>query len=244
MLSGKLGDKAYEFAASMALAWIRPDALFAGVANRIIEGIRGADFKIVAALPTVLDRHGVRALWAYELKRATAERMMLLDGLVNLGAGLVILCQLKDRTNSAAEHLTSLKGSNDPTIREPGSLRELAESPNRLLTMLHTASDAADVVRELAIFATPDEFNRVLLQIACLDGVQQGIELSVLDTVEEIDHSNGICPWLVTGDRAANELMLREVLRNGTAKARWRAIEAFSERMPLLKAVPLGTGEC
>jgi hypothetical protein len=43
-------------------------------------------------------------------------------------------------------------GGNDPAGRAPDSLRSVAGSPNRLLTMVHTSDDPADVVRELAVF--------------------------------------------------------------------------------------------
>lgn len=239
-LYGNMGARAYEFAATTALAWLRPDAFHAGAANRILVGIRRAGFTVVAGQPIRLDRHGVRALWAYELKRATAERMALLDGLVDLGPGLVVLCRLDGRTRSAAEHLTALKGANDPEIREPGSLRDLAGSPNRLLTMLHTASDAADVVRELAVFTTPDEMDRLLLQA---ERCERGLELSVLDAADPSAPSERPGGQLLTGDRTANELLLREALRGGTAESRWRAIEHFSQRVPLLKTVLPDRGE-
>jgi hypothetical protein len=48
--------------------------------------------------------------------------------------------------------ITRLKGGNDPAGRAPDSLRSVAGSPNRLLTMVHSSDDPADVVRELAVF--------------------------------------------------------------------------------------------
>jgi hypothetical protein len=52
----------------------------------------------------------------------------------------------------SSRRLTRLKGGNDPSGRAADSLRWVAGSPNRLLTMVDTSDDPADVVRELAVF--------------------------------------------------------------------------------------------
>lgn len=91
-----------------------------------------------------------RRLSWWQLKRATAEWLLLLDAAAGLGPGLVVLYRHPD--GDPAQRLTRLKGGNDPAGRAPDSLRSVAGSPNRLLTMVHTSDDPADVVRELAVF--------------------------------------------------------------------------------------------
>ncbi|MGR4852125.1 hypothetical protein [Streptomyces sp. LARHCF252] len=115
----------------------------------------------------------MRALWAYMCRWATTERL-LLDALAALGPGLLVLWA--DNTGaSACERMTAVKGRNDPRRREPGTLRDIAGSPNRVLTMLHCADDAADVVRELGVLCSWAERSHLIKDAAtCLYNGQDG----------------------------------------------------------------------
>lgn len=150
-LVGVLGaEEALRFATETALLWLRPDVFAAGSARPVLERIAQDGFVTVGAAPARLEPGGVRALWWWQLKRATAERLMLLDAVVGLGPGLVVL--YRHPQPDPTRRLTYLKGGNDPAGRAPDSLRSLAGSPNRLLTMVHTSDDPLYVVRELAVF--------------------------------------------------------------------------------------------
>jgi nucleoside diphosphate kinase len=150
-LVGVLGwEAALRFAAEIAMAWLRPDVAAAGAIGDVAARIEAAGFVAVGAAVVRLGRADVRALWWWQLKRATAERLLLLDAVAALGRGLVVLYRHPD--GDPAQRLTLLKGGNDPAGRAPDSLRSVAGSPNRLLTMVHTSDDPADVVRELAVF--------------------------------------------------------------------------------------------
>ncbi|WP_181009019.1 nucleoside-diphosphate kinase [Streptomyces sp. SM12] len=150
-LVGVLGEgEAARFASETALLWVRPDAVAAGVAEDVLARVGAAGFTPVGASAVRLERAGVRALWWWHLRRATAERLLLLDAVVELGPGLLVL--YRHSGGDAARRLTSLKGGNDPAGRRADSLRSVAGSPNRLLTMVHTSDDPLDVVRELAVF--------------------------------------------------------------------------------------------
>lgn len=150
-LAGVLGEEAaLRFASETAIAWLRPDAAAAGAIGEVAGRIEAAGFAAIGAAVVQLGRADVRALWWWQLKRATAERLLLLDAVAALGPGLVVLYRHPD--GDPALRLTRLKGGNDPAGRAPDSLRSVAGSPNRLLTMVHTSDDPADVVRELAVF--------------------------------------------------------------------------------------------
>ncbi|GGS98414.1 hypothetical protein [Streptomyces violaceus] len=138
-LAGELGEtEAYSFARRTALMWLRPDAFAAGVARQVLAAASEARYRPLAAVPVRLERCAVRALWAYMCRWATTERLLLLDALAALGPGLLVLWA--DNTGApACERMTAVKGRNDPRRREPGTLRDIAGSPNRVLTMLHCA---------------------------------------------------------------------------------------------------------
>jgi nucleoside diphosphate kinase len=150
-LAGVLGDgAALRFASETAIVWLRPDVAAAETIGDVAGRIDAAGFVAVGAAVVRLGRADVRALWWWQLKRATAERLLLLDAVAALGPGLVVLYRHPD--GDPAQRLTRLKGGNDPAGRAADSLRSVAGSPNRLLTMVHTSDDPADVVRELAVF--------------------------------------------------------------------------------------------
>ncbi|MGW7292841.1 hypothetical protein ACWGIB_10700 [Streptomyces xiamenensis] len=116
----------------------------------VLGRIADDGFIPVGACVVYLDRGGVRALWWWQLKRATAERLLLLDAVAALGPGMLVL--YRHPAGDPARRLTKLKGGNDPAGRPGDSLRSVAGSPNRLLTMVHTSDEPLDVVRELAVF--------------------------------------------------------------------------------------------
>lgn len=150
-LVGVLGAaEALRFASETALLWLRPDVAAAGATGEVLDRVAADGFVPIGAVQAGLDRGGVRVLWWWQLKRATAERLLLLDAVAALGPGLLILFRHPD--GDPARRLTRLKGSNDPAGRPMDSLRSVAGSPNRLLTMVHTSDDPLDLIRELAVF--------------------------------------------------------------------------------------------
>ncbi|MFD4862596.1 hypothetical protein [Streptomyces atratus] len=150
-LVGVLGEgEALRFACETGLLWLRPDVAASGAVQDVLERIAADGFVPVGAFVVRLDRGGVRTLWWWQLKRATAERLLLLEAVAALGPGLLVLYRHPE--GDPAGRLTRLKGGNDPAGRPADSLRSVAGSPNRLLTMVHTSDDPLDVVRELAVF--------------------------------------------------------------------------------------------
>jgi hypothetical protein len=136
-----------------------------------------------------------------------------------------------------ARRLTRLKGGNDPAGRAPDSLRSVAGSPNRLLTMVHTSDDPADVVRELAVFL-PWRERAALVASAWARGSP---ELSaVLDGPLAAIRS-------AYADRAGDGVRVRAPQRRGEAFAallsdiavpdvtwRWPTVAEWSRQVPLL----------
>lgn len=66
----------------------------------------------------------------------------------------------------AAVRMTMVKGVGDPAVRAKGTLREVAESPNLALTMVHAADEGADLVRELGVFVPWAERRQVVAETA------------------------------------------------------------------------------
>ncbi|WKU42630.1 nucleoside-diphosphate kinase [Streptomyces sp. VNUA116] len=229
-LARELGDGgAYSFAEATALMWVRPDAFAAGVARKVLAATQAAGFRPLAVRPVRVDRCGARALWAYMCRWATVERLWLLDALVALGPGLLVLWA-DDTGEPAAARLTALKGSNAAGRRTGASLRDVAGSPNRLLTMVHVADEPADVVRELGILCPwPDRAALVIEAAARLtDGACCLLEDAIAAVETELPTLGTPAPDTATpspGDLTA-----------GPLERRWAALWAAAHRWPLLTA--------
>ncbi|WP_433531290.1 nucleoside-diphosphate kinase [Micromonospora sp. CA-263727] len=237
-LSTTLGEsQAYRFAASVGLLWVRPDAFAAGVAHVVLDAVVRAGFRPVAGVVVRLDRRGVRALWAGELERATVERLWLLDAVVALGPSVLLL--LADDApvlgSPVASRLRGVKGANDPQVREPGTLRAVAGSPNRALTMVHTAEDGADLVRELGVFC--DWPQRCALVAQAAGHLAAGTTWSVEPALRTVQRQVPAMPHVPLAGRVTRH-------PSGLAAAdladRWAKVRRASEVWPLL--APPGHG--
>ncbi|MEU2264965.1 hypothetical protein ABZ568_00625 [Streptomyces olindensis] len=234
-LAGELGDDeaAYAFAGRAALMWVRPDAFAAGTAREVLAAAVRAGFRPLAARPVRLERCAVRALWAYMCRWATAERLILMDALAELGPGLLVLWA--DGTGGPVSvRMTALKGRNDPARRKPGTLRDVAGSPNRALTMLHTTDDPADVVRELAVFCSWPE--RVGLIAEAATGLRHGHSADLAYALRDVERD--LPPLGLPGPKPGGSAPSVEELFTGSVEKRWAALVAASEGWPLLRRAP------
>ncbi|MFJ5068240.1 nucleoside-diphosphate kinase [Kitasatospora sp. NPDC088556] len=238
---GVLGPgEAQRFASETALLWLRPDVVAAGAAVDVLARVEAAGFTAVGASVVRLERAGVRALWWWQLRRATAERLLLLDAVVELGPGLLVLYRHRD--GDAARRLTRLKGGNVPGGRAADSLREVAGSPNRLLTMVHTSDDPLDVVRELAVFL-PWRERAALVASAHVSGpCEPGsvVEAALAAVVAAYpEPPSGRAAENATGGRGPGRRgeafaeLVRDIAVGGTG-SRWEAVTRWSRQAPLL----------
>ncbi|MFJ6140774.1 nucleoside-diphosphate kinase [Kitasatospora sp. NPDC092286] len=244
-LAGVLGTgEAQRFAGETALLWLRPDVVAAGTAVDVLARVEAAGFTPVGASVVQLERAGVRALWWWQLRRATAERLLLLDAVVGLGPGLLVLYRHRD--GDAARRLTRLKGGNAPGRREADSLREVAGSPNRLLTMVHTSDDPLDVVRELAVFLPWRERAALVASshVSGPDGSGPAVEAALAAVVAAYpEPSSGRAALGAAGGRVPSRRgeafaeLLRDIAAAGMGP-RWEAVSRWSRLVPLLTGGP------
>ncbi|MFD8670515.1 nucleoside-diphosphate kinase [Streptomyces microflavus] len=235
-LVGVLGEReAVRFACETGVLWLRPDAAASGMAHEVVERVASAGFVPLGARVVRLSRGDVRALWWWQLKRATAERLLLLDAVVELGPGLVVLYRHPE--GDAARRLTVLKGGNDPAGRPADTLRSLANSPNRLLTMVHTSDDPADVVRELAVFL-PWRERAALVASAWANGrgspsVLEEPLAAVRASYRDCAQGSAVSPsgFLERGEAFA--ALVADTSVQPTPQ-RWTALQGWSRRAPLL----------
>lgn len=239
-LVGVLGAREAErFASETALLWLRPDAVAAGAATDVLARVEAAGFTPVGASAVRLGRAGVRALWWWQLHRATAERLLLLDAVVELGPGLLVSC--RHPGGDVARRLTRLKGGSAPVGRQADLLRSVAGSLNLLPTMVHTSDDPLDGPGARGVSA--------LAGAGCVGGVRAGVqpERTAVGRAGPARRGHGSLPGPGTGRTAQETVPDRVPAQRGAAFAelvrdisaadtgrRWEVVEQWSRQVPLL----------
>ena len=151
------GQKAAEIAARHTLVLIKPEAIVARRAERILEWLGSSGFHVVGAAPVQMNRHVARALWQYQWNLAARDRKDACDlMLAGTPAIAVIVRAPADGATSAAQTFAALKGPADPAQRKPGQLRHMLGGTSTQMNFIHSADEPADVVRELAVLVDHD----------------------------------------------------------------------------------------
>lgn len=171
------GASLQQMALSHSLILLRPDAIACRKAQVIVEWLSRTAFALVDCLPVQVDRHQVRALWQYQWNCAVRERKDACDALMCSSPSLLLIVRDDSgewRSGSAAARFAGLKGSADPALRRPTDLRAMLLHKSRMLSFIHSPDEAADFVRELAIFLDANARQPVYAKM--LGGVQAPAE--------------------------------------------------------------------
>ena len=196
-----------------ALLVIKPEAMAARVAPRILDALAAQKFTPVAVGTVDFDRHLMRALWAFRLNIATVERLRLQELLQTSCRNVVLV--LRDMspqlTLPASVRLTAFKGPAKLESRRPEHLRTGLGVQNRLLSYVHTTDEPADLLRELGVFFAPFELRQVVREmLAASDKLEQAREVVRAIELEVSPH----------------DLRLETALAGITARAAEAALEA------------------
>lgn len=142
-----------------ALLVFTPGCLAAGRLGAGLDMLDRAGFVPVFGRFFTFSEATIRRMWRYQLATFTPDRWRLIVDLLLAGPSFLVI--LRDRGNAAgtaADRLTELKGPSDPALAEPGRLRRELGGMNKILNLVHSAEETADVVRESAILLDEDEF--------------------------------------------------------------------------------------
>jgi len=128
----------------LTLAIIKPDAVAAGNAGKILAHLEGEGFKIRAAQLVRLTPE--RAESFYDVHR---ERPFFRPLVTFMTSGPALALAL-DRDNAVA-HLREVIGATDPAQAKPGTIRRLyAQSKER--NAIHASDSPENAAREVAFF--------------------------------------------------------------------------------------------
>jgi nucleoside diphosphate kinase len=139
-----------------ALLVFTPDAVVSGQVAAGVRLLDAAGFQPIAADLVRIDRLRCREIWRRELglmEPETLDRLAVCDLLFPYTDSIAVL--LRDERPvadlPASRRLSRLKGSGEPSLREPGTLRRALYSPNNVYRLVHASDGPDELVRELGI---------------------------------------------------------------------------------------------
>ncbi|MCA3260091.1 MAG: hypothetical protein IM669_10210 [Phenylobacterium sp.] len=156
------GPRAAALALRHALLLLKPEAFAGRRAERTLHWLADRRCRIAGCCSVRLGRHAVQALWRYQWNIARRERKAACERLMASGRSVLLLVAPPASDISAAEWMADAKGAARPDQQRPGDLRSELGVTATQLNFVHSADEAADVVRELAILATPTARRRLM----------------------------------------------------------------------------------
>jgi nucleoside-diphosphate kinase len=133
----------------LTLAIIKPDAVQAGNAGKVLAHLESQGFKVRAARLVRLSQPQAEAFYAVHRERPFFRSLVTF---MTSGAALPLALE---RDNAVA-HLREVIGATDPAEAKPGTIRKLyAQSKER--NAIHASDSAENAAREVAFFFPESE---------------------------------------------------------------------------------------
>src|SRR5258706_15239296 len=133
----------------LTLAIIKPDAVQAGNAGKVLAHLEAQGFKIRAARLVRLSQTQAEAFYAVHRERPFFRSLVTF---MTSGPGLALTLE---RDNAVA-HLRDVIGATDPAEAKPGTIRKLyAQSKER--NAIHASDSPENAAREVAFFFPESE---------------------------------------------------------------------------------------
>jgi nucleoside-diphosphate kinase len=135
------------------LAIIKPDAVAAGKAGKVLAHLEAAGFTVRAARMTKLARSEAEAFDQVHRGRPVYDSLC---AFMTSGPCVPLVLERDD----AVAHLRTVIGATDPAQAEPGTVRKLfAESKER--NAIHASDSPENAVREIGFFFADSELRRL-----------------------------------------------------------------------------------
>ena len=135
----------------LTLAIIKPDAVQAGNAGKVLAHLEAQGFKIRSARLVRLSQPQAEAFYAVHRERPFFRSLVTF---MTSGPGLALALE---RDNAVA-HLREVIGATDPAEAKPGTIRKLyAQSKER--NAIHASDSPENAAREVAFFFPESELS-------------------------------------------------------------------------------------
>ncbi len=165
-LADRLGEGTVTTVLRHGLVVVKPDGNALGVTSTALDFYARHGFEPVDIRPVAFTHSVWQALWVYQVTQASIDRLLVND-LVLVGDALALV--MRDTTDSplpAAVRLSELKGPARMEEQDFDCLRRAIGQPDRIFSLVHSADEPADVVRELGILFRQGERRRVATAMA------------------------------------------------------------------------------
>ncbi|MFE2970152.1 nucleoside-diphosphate kinase [Streptomyces sp. NPDC059340] len=208
-LEALLGERTVDTVMRHGLVVVKPDGFALGTTGTVVDfytrhGFEPVDIRPVAFTPTVW-----RSLWAYQMTQASIDRLLVNDLVIDGSAVALLFRSRTDSPLPTAVRLSALKGPARMEKQDEDCLRRAIGQPNRIFSLVHSADEPADFVRELGILFS--QRDRRAMASAMASGIPSAQSVRFLDEV-----------------RLSDERPLRTFDRETSRK---RVIDAIGERI-------------
>ena len=137
----------------LTLAIIKPDAVRAGHAGKILAHLEAAGFVVRAARLVKLTTAQAEAFYEVHRERPFYRSLVTF---MSSGPALALALERED----AVDHLREVIGATDPAEAKPGTVRKLyAESKER--NAIHASDSPENAAREIAFFFSEGELRQL-----------------------------------------------------------------------------------
>lgn len=156
-LESVLGPDLEDVLLRHGLVILKPDGYGLGVTGDVVDFYAENGLRVVEALELDFGPLLWRAMWIHQMTLASMDRLAVIDGVIS-GRALALVLRADDTGGlPAAVRISDLKGPAKPEDQPENCLRRRISQPHRIFSLVHSADDPADVVRELGILLTPRE---------------------------------------------------------------------------------------
>lgn len=167
---------------------IRPDAFVTRQVPNILERVTALGFHPVAFCALQSNRLVPLELWRYQHNAGSLDRLALTQLIFDGWPCVWVLVKRSDSNTDplpCSVHLQGVKGSTHPECRTRTSIRGTVNAPGRLLSLIHTADEPADVLREFGLLLNREDRTLVLETL----GETLDINKKLLDLVSNISEN-------------------------------------------------------
>jgi hypothetical protein len=133
------------------MALFSPLCVASGRVPRAVTWLAAAGFEVPYIRSLGLKPRDVMSLWEHLIPRISRRRVDVVTEALTAGPSALVALRRAPGAVTAAEHLSKIKGSADPSRRQEQSLRSHLGAPNLLTSLVHTPDSPEDLLRELHV---------------------------------------------------------------------------------------------
>jgi hypothetical protein len=196
-LDTAFGGESVRVVQDLAIAVLKPDAFVGRRAGAALDYILGKNFTPIWFRKVFYTYHAIRELWRFQWNAATFQKMLLSEWIHEGVPAILMLLRDEDRSGDlpAAVRMKALKGHAEAGERRGETLRSVVDSPNRMMTIVHTADEPADIVRELGVFFDRRERDGLMRELPTLYANRRGVGTQLVRAVAALERQAPFCDF-------------------------------------------------